>query len=216
MDLAIPIAYPDFKAHSDEINRDVPSGHAGILFVDGQHRTTNYYEYGRYDPPRNQGLVRKQVIPDAAPAGGRITVRSLKPAFKRLSQLSGHNGRLLAAWIEVDDGGFEKMRTFCIKRMQANSDPSRDGYDITSNNCCTFARDAADESSATMPLKIPLGYIFGSFLLFPPVGGALNTVTASPIPTNFLLQLLQFYPGLEFKPPDTWISKGMLRSLDVT
>lgn len=214
-DLAIPIAYPDFHAHSDEINRDVPSGHAGILFVDGSHGTTNYYEYGRYDPPKNQGLVRKQVIPNAAISGASITVRSLKPVFRRLSQLSGHKGHLLAAWIELEDGRFEKMKTYSMSRMHTNLDQTREGYDITNNNCCTFARDVADAGGAFMPLKVSLGALGGAMLVFPIVGAALNLVSASPIPNNFLGQLLTFYPGLEFTPLDKWSSVG-LRSLDMT
>lgn len=83
-DLAVPIAYPDFKARSDEIQSDVPSGHAGILFASGGTGTTLYFEYGRYDPPQNLGLVRRVPIPNVAP--GRLTVASLKPAFRRLSQ----------------------------------------------------------------------------------------------------------------------------------
>jgi hypothetical protein len=34
-DLAIPMAFPDYKARSNEVNAGVPSGHAGILFADG-------------------------------------------------------------------------------------------------------------------------------------------------------------------------------------
>ena len=97
-DLAIPVVFPDFKAHSDEINSDVPSGHAGMLIVNGANGVTAYYEYGRYDPPANFGLVRLQPVPNAA-SGAGLTVRALKPVFRRLSAVSGHAGRLRAAWI---------------------------------------------------------------------------------------------------------------------
>ncbi|OUL76766.1 hypothetical protein [Paraburkholderia hospita] len=212
-DLAIPIAFPEYKAHSDEINKDVPSGHAGILFVDARSGITNYYEYGRYDPAR-RGLVQSKHIANAVRSGGTVTVHSLKKAFKDISHHAGHGGRLRAAWIEVADGGFDNMRTFCLSGVQANQNPQRKAYDEVSNNCCTFARAVADAGGAAIPFAVPLAYQAAAALSVPIWGNILFLVSASPIPNPFLTQLLTIYPGLEFKPPNTWTSAG-LRPLEV-
>ena len=109
-DVVTPIAFPDYKAHSDEIGSDVPSGHAGVMFASAATGMTLYYEYGRYDPPANIGLVEKRTIPNVA--AGTLTVGKLKPVFRKLSQTSGHGGRLRAAWIELPAGSFERMKVF--------------------------------------------------------------------------------------------------------
>jgi len=207
-DLAIPIAFPDFMARSDEIQQDVPSGHAGILFASGATGTTMYFEYGRYDPPGNIGLVRRQTIPNSAARG--LSVRALKPALRRLSQASGHGGRLRAAWIEVPDGGFARMKTFAEQRMQMNNNPGRTHYSIASNNCCTFARDVAEAGGAAVGLApgwavVLQGTIFPHALR---AFGSLALTMSSPIPNAFLTQLLAAHPGVEFQQKDTWTSVG--------
>ena len=63
MDIVIPIVFP----YVDFDNFTIPSkkervsnlGHAGILFIDGISGTTKYYEFGRYNPAANRGLVRR-------------------------------------------------------------------------------------------------------------------------------------------------------------
>src|SRR5262245_30530932 len=117
-DLVVSIAFPDFMARSDEIQQNVPSGHAGVFFASAATGMTLYFEYGRYDPPANIGLVRKQPIPNIRAGGFSVPV--LKPIFRRLSQASGHGGRLRAAWIEITAGGFERMKIFAEQRMSMN------------------------------------------------------------------------------------------------
>lgn len=208
-DIAIPIAYPDYQARSDEIDRDVPSGHAGILIVDGNTGVTAYYEYGRYDPPANRGLVRKVTVPNAE--NKSITVKGLKPAFRKLSQSSGHGGVLKAAWIELSSGAFEKMNTYAQQRLKQNSDPNRASYSITTNNCCTFARDVANAGGATVGLSPGIASYFLQGTIVPHalrLCGSIYLEMSNPVPTLFLIQLCAVYPGVEFKPPDTWTSIG--------
>lgn len=209
-DVAVPVAFPDFKAHSDEINRGIPSGHAGILFIDGSHGTTNYYEYGRYDPPANKGIVRKVVVPDVKLFGGVPTRHSFETVLSVLSKKSGHDGRVLVAYMRVKDGGFEKMKSYCIRKLHDNKNPKREPYSLVDNNCCTFARDVAAAGGALPPgtaSRLRRGY-FGTMVDFA------DPFTISPIPRNFLHQLLFDFPGLEFEPPSTYRSVG-LRSLEL-
>ena len=208
-DLAIPIAFPDFMAQSDEINRKVPSGHAGIMIVNSSG-TTAYYEYGRYDPPKNHGLVRKQTVPNAT-AGAGLTVKALKPAFAHLSTVSGHGGRLRAAWIELEGGAYAKMQSFAEQLLARNKDPKRMPYEIESNNCCTFARNVAAAGGASVGL--PSGVL--PFLLqgtiFPHIAeaaGTLKMTMSSPIPNAFMNQLQMAFPGLLYSPKDRWSSEG--------
>lgn len=208
-DLAIPMAFPDYKARSDEINSDVPSGHAGILFADGATGMTLYYEYGRYDPPANKGLVRNQTIANAGKGG--LSVAALKPAFRRLSQVSGHNGRLRAAWIEVEAGGFGRMKEYATRRMQANRDAAREAYSITTNNCCTFAYDVADAGGAQVGLPLGFWGVVSSMTIAPKIAelfGSVAITAASPIPNAFIDHLLKAYPGVEYQPKDSWTSIG--------
>jgi hypothetical protein len=86
MDKVIPIVFPDYKitVEAQKVKVDVlpwvdfdnftiPEykdkisnlDHAGILFINGKNGTTKYYQYGRYDPPKNLGLVVKaRNLPD--------------------------------------------------------------------------------------------------------------------------------------------------------
>lgn len=100
MDVVIPIVFPDYRitvevqkievdvfpwttfddfhipAYRDKISN---LGHAGVLFINGKTGTTKYYEYGRYDPPKNLGLVVKaRNLPDAVLKNGKIEFASLK------------------------------------------------------------------------------------------------------------------------------------------
>jgi hypothetical protein len=73
MDVVVPLVFPDYKIAvevqkikvdvlpwTDRDNFTIPAfkekvsnlGHAGVLFINGQTGVTKYYEYGRYDPPK--------------------------------------------------------------------------------------------------------------------------------------------------------------------
>ena len=208
-DLAIPIAFPDFMAHSDEINTNVPSGHAGILIVNGANGVTAYYEYGRYDPA-NIGLVRQQHIPNAT-SGSGLTVRALKPAFQQLSAVSGHGGRLRAAWIELPTGSSAPMIHYAEQRMALNSHPDRPRYEIATNNCCTFARDVAAAGGASVGMPIGAGAYILQGTIFPHIAelfGSLVWTMSSPVPNAFIEQLQQSFPGLQYRPQNQWSSEG--------
>jgi hypothetical protein len=208
-DLAVPMAFPDFKAHSDELDANIPSGHAGIMIVNSTG-TTAYFEYGRYDPPVNRGLVRKQTVPNATKGAG-ITVKALKPAFRHLSQVSGHGGRLRAAWIELPVGAFGKMKTYAEQMLGKNSDADRTPYDIADNNCCTFARNVAAAGGAEVGLSSGVLPLILQGTIFPHVAelfGSLAMTMSSPIPNAFIEQLQMSFPGLQFRPKDQWTSEG--------
>jgi len=188
-DVAIPIVFPDYAIAVDtpEVSVKVPDllpgvnilpdklrvpatqqkvshlGHAGILFIQGQTGLTRYYEYGRY-PPGNLGRVRKRVISNVKIGhNGRPTRKSLAKTLSEISILSGHGGRISAAYIEVPAGSFIRMQASATAREAKNTDPKRAPYALMSNSCLHFMKETAEAGGARMPPVIaphPAGYIF--------------------------------------------------------
>ncbi len=167
---ALVIAYTDFKVHLD-LGKDGPLptdgapfkmelGHAGILLISDAGKTS-YFEYGRYDA-QWKGRVRQVTVPDVRLDGsGHVTPESLRPVLRRLSSVSGQNGRIRAAY--VTDVSYDAMHAFALRSMQKWPD-----YQWYSNNCTTYAdlvlragkpRMAPLGTAITMPLNLVNDYV---------------------------------------------------------
>ncbi len=146
MDVAIPLAFPDYliAVETPQAVVRVPAllpfidllperiiikeqkskapylGHAGVLFFGGQSGLSKYYEYGRYDRAAT-GLVRRVRIPDTAPGDDA----ALAKVLSAISQKSGQDGAIKGAYIELSDGAFEKMLAYSEKREKENHNPRR-------------------------------------------------------------------------------------------
>lgn len=185
-DVAIPIVFPNYliMVETPNVTIDMPDflpgvpneikipktknrvpylGHAGILFFQGTKGTTKYFEYGRYDAAA-KGLVRKQSIPDVriAVTTGRPTAASLSAVLAKISRVSGQNGAIVGAYIELEPGAFGKMLSYATIQMGQNSNPARKPYELLTHSCLHFMRDTAAAGGANMPWVIdprPAGYI---------------------------------------------------------
>lgn len=182
-DIVVPIVFPDYritveiqKTKVDVLpwvdwdNFNVPKykervsnlGHAGVLFVNGKNGTTKYFEYGRYDPPKNLGLVVKAAnLPDVKISNGRIEIKSLIKPLDFISRVSGQSGRIHGVFIEVESK-YQKMLDYALLRKSQNSNPKRKPYDLTSNSCIHFVKQVVEKASLTTPWMIdprPNSYI---------------------------------------------------------
>src|SRR5262245_42781104 len=110
MDVAIPIAFPDYliavKTAAKELRIPLTSrtvtiipatkqkvphlGHAGVLFIDGKSGLTKYSEYGRYDAAE-KGWTRSVAVPDVVIVKGKPTRKSLIKTLARISEKAGQN-----------------------------------------------------------------------------------------------------------------------------
>jgi hypothetical protein len=148
------MAQPD-KVSIPKTTQKVPQlGHAGVLFIDGKTGVTKYYEYGRYDPPRNKGIVRRQSIPDAIISKGKPTHDSLKKVISRISMVSGQSGAVLAAYIELPAGSYKKMVEYAERRKLQNGNPNRVPYDLFKNSCLHFMKEVAEAGGVDMPGEV--------------------------------------------------------------
>lgn len=144
---ALYIAFPDFKIDTETALGKVGGlGHAGVVLID-EKGSTRYYEYGRYaTKDGTKGRVRKITVPDVKiGTDGRATQESLEKLLSHISKTSGQGGRVDAAYfINVD---FEAMDSYAKKKLKETNpeykeyDKNRKPYDLTNNNCGTFAED---------------------------------------------------------------------------
>lgn len=131
------IAFPDYKI-STPIGKIGNLGHAGVLLINKQG-VTKYYEYGRYDP-EGRGTVRTIPIPDIVIGkDGTPTEKSLNNTLRVISDKAGHGGKIEGAYIKSDK--FQEMKNYTESKKKENSNPKREKYSLTSNNCGTFATD---------------------------------------------------------------------------
>src|SRR5262245_22772939 len=106
-------------------------GHAGILFFDGRNGLTKYYEYGRYAKPNFIGKVQpRSHLPDVILSNGKPTRPSLTAVLDAVSQKAGQSGRILAAYIQLPPGAFQRILAYCQKREADNTNPRRQPYDL--------------------------------------------------------------------------------------
>jgi hypothetical protein len=172
MDLIIPIVFPDYKITVEvkETKVDVfPSakfdnfsipayndrfsnlGHAGILFVNGKTGTTKYYEFGRYDPPKNIGLVvNARNLPDAILKNGKIELASLKKPLSFISRNSGQSGSIQGVYIEVENK-YDIILAHAEMKKSQNTNPARIPYSLTSNSCIHFVKELTERAGVQTP-----------------------------------------------------------------
>ena len=183
MDVVIPIVFPDYRITVEIQKREVDVfpwvdfdnftvpryeekisnlGHAGVLFINGRNGVTKYNEYGRYDPPRNLGLVVKaRNLPDVEIVNGSVDYVSLKKPLSFISRVSGQSGRIQGVYIEVEDK-YETMLAHAEFRKSQNADASRKSYDLITNSCIHFVREITDKAGVPTPWMIdprPNSYI---------------------------------------------------------
>lgn len=185
LDIAIPIVFPDyliavntpktrmkipdllpgFDIFPDDVeipstNNKVPElGHAGVLFIKGSSGLTKYYEYGRYGG--ELGQVRKLTIRDVKISGNKITKDSLSYTLSQISAKSGQNGRISAAYIEVQDK-FPAMLAYANKRYNERTNPNRKPYSLFTNSCNHFMKEVLEAADIDLPALVdprPNSYI---------------------------------------------------------
>lgn len=168
--IKVPDLISDFDILPDEITipkyRDkitfMETGHAGVLFVDGQKGTTKYFEYGRYDPAE-LGLVRQVGVHNLRLSGGKTSIlNSLKKVLDGILKASKHTGKIEAAFIIVPRGKYNKMHEYARKRMSQNINKNRKPYALPYNTCMTFANEVMEKAGVKLPFLIdprPSSYI---------------------------------------------------------
>ncbi|OMH27149.1 hypothetical protein [Motiliproteus sp. MSK22-1] len=196
MDVVIPIVFPDFKItvkvkkrevdvlpFVDFDNFSIPEykdklsnlGHAGVLFINGKTGTTKYYEYGRYDPPANLGLVLKaRNLPNVKVTNGSIDYGSLKKTLGFISRVSGQSGRIKAVYIEVEDK-YNLMLEAAESRKLKNSIKTREPYDLLTNSCIHFVKEITESAGVSTPWII------------------------DPRPNSYIGEFMDDFPNLEYK-----------------
>ena len=123
----------------------VPSGHAGVLLIE-PNGTTRYFEYGRYRTEDGvPGKTRKVSLRNNVTFGedGLLTNESLNRVLGEISGKSGDNGPIKAAYIQTNQ--IQAMLDYAYGKVKEGSDPNREPYKISSNNCGTFAADCINQ-----------------------------------------------------------------------
>ena len=150
----VPIVFPDYKISVGPMK--IPYlGHAGVLLIDNKSGRTKYYEYGRYDSSA-KGVVRTVPVSDVVMGkDGKPTPQSMQKVLGQISDRAGHGGAIQGAYVKSN--ALAAMQEYADNRMAHNTDPSRESYSLTSNNCATFATSVinAGEPSFNSSSVIP-------------------------------------------------------------
>ena len=181
---AILVVFPDFKI-STPVGKVGNLGHAGVLLIDNKTGLTKYYEYGRYDS-EGKGIVRSVSVSNVKIGkDGKPTDKSLQKVLAQISKKSGQKGRIEGAYIESDN--FDAMNDYAKEKMGENSDPNRDPYSLTSNNCGTFGCDVVNQDpnvaknspSIVDPRPNSIIKEYGKVQYNPKTGGTVETIDKS-------------------------------------
>ncbi|HEX8199446.1 MAG TPA: hypothetical protein VF590_03085 [Isosphaeraceae bacterium] len=161
-DVVIPIVFPDYLIGTPA-GKLPELGHAGVLLIQGTTGLTKYYEYGRYDPPANRGLVKKRSVPDVMidKKTGKPTLDSLAKTLKVISREAGQGGRIEGAYIEKANS-FPLAMKYAETRLKDNKNPRREEYKILSNSCLHFMRKTTEAGGVNTPWLVdprPNSYI---------------------------------------------------------
>lgn len=138
-DLIIPIVFPNYVIHYE--GDAIPTlAHAGMLIVDGNTRTTRYYEWGRYDQvPEGQnqlGLVRKITIPGAIIQNGEATSSSLSNILANISSsVTSGPAEQNAAGVYEGEGIFDSAINWLSSQNGTGYRSNYGEHDILTNNC---------------------------------------------------------------------------------
>jgi hypothetical protein len=195
-DIVIPLVFPDYKisVSVEKIKVDVlpwfefddfttPQykekisnlGHAGVLFINGKTGVTKYFEYGRYDPPKNLGLIVKaRGLPDAKVIGGEVDFGSIKNALGFISRISGQSGRIQGVFISVENK-YQAMLDYAMRRKSQNGNPNRKPYDLVSNSWIHFVKNVTESAGIKTPWM------------------------ADPRPNSYIGEFRSDFPDLDYK-----------------
>ena len=143
------VVFPDYKI-ATPLGKIGGLGHAGSLIIDPSSGEAYYVEYGRYDS-EGKGVAR--TINDVHKVGtvkfgedGLPTEESLSQVFSVLSKEAGHDGRIEAAEVPLNQDEFTKAKDIHQKKLAENDNPDREPYKLQENNCGTFSCDVVKES----------------------------------------------------------------------
>lgn len=121
-----------------ECKAKLPLGHGAAVAVDPKTGRTEYFEYGRYES--DFGNVRQMPVPNVViGSDGHPTQASLDNLYDYISKHYGHNSHVSATYYR--DADYNKIVRFAKQRM---NDKHRKPYNILTNNCKTFAKDAVN------------------------------------------------------------------------
>jgi hypothetical protein len=116
----------------------LPLGHAAVVSVDKQGNT-RYYEYGRYGGSDFGNVERRTVLDLVMGKDGKPTEASLKNLYDFVSKNYGQGRPVSATYDATADA--KKVNAFAEQRR---NDPKRDPYNLLTNNCKTFAKEAVE------------------------------------------------------------------------
>jgi RHS repeat-associated protein len=149
---AVAIAYVDYEIAVGD-RRYPYLGHAAVITIDDTG-FTKYFEYGRYDPAK-RGLTRSPGVPNVTiGSNGLPTRESLKRLLRSVSQASGQNSRISAAYFATDAASTAKMTRYGLNCVDRNKDPNREPYSTWSNNCGTFVEDVLGAGGVRLPMNL--------------------------------------------------------------
>lgn len=76
----------------------------------------------------------------------------------------------------MQNPNYPQMLAEALRRMGQNSDPNREPYDLTDNNCMTFVQDVLEAGGVDTPWMI------------------------DPRPNSYIEELRDDFPHVDFKP----------------
>jgi RHS repeat-associated protein len=119
----------------------IPLAHYAVIAV-SKTGVTKYYEYGRYVP---KGEVRARgPIPNLTMGkDGKPTKESLDKLYGFVAAQYGKGTSISPTY--HDDADFDKVVKFAEDRMK---DKNREDYNIATNSCRTFCKDAVKAGKA--------------------------------------------------------------------
>ncbi len=113
-----------------------PLGHGGVVSVNPTTGGTRYYEFGRYDG-KVCGVVKLRPVPDLKMGSdGLPTQESLQNLYHYVSKHYGKGSGLLKNYYPNTD--YQAVIDYA-----ESFDPNKSCYNLFTNNCKTFAREAA-------------------------------------------------------------------------
>jgi len=109
-----------------------------LLVISPATGATRYYEFGRYNS-QQCGIVRRRSVPDLTiGSDGLPTQESLQGLYTFLSKHYGQESNVSATSYAASD--HQATIDYAERFIR---DPHRPCYNLLTNNCKTFARDAA-------------------------------------------------------------------------